>query len=161
MHIIMCLKFINLCFSYIQITIISVVMQLKQNFVFPLTKLILNFFFLLHQLYHEHLRLILHLILKGYFLIIIWDDEVLSIPKVTTFLAKPLPWLHIPFPSNAVPWPLQVNLLLSLFLVNLTVPNKLFLVQNYWLDYTASYLIHKLCMNLIWSYYIIKKYFFA
>ena len=30
-------------------------------------------------------------------------DELLSIPKITTFLAKSLPQLHEPAPSNAIP----------------------------------------------------------
>ena len=36
----------------------------------------------------------------------VWDDEVLGTPKITTFLAKPLPKLYEPFQSNAIPWPL-------------------------------------------------------
>ena len=32
-----------------------------------------------------------------------WDDELLSTPKITTFLAKSLPKLHEHFPSNAFP----------------------------------------------------------
>ena len=54
------------------------------------------------------------------------DDEVLATSKILTFLTKWLPKLHEPSPSNAIPRPLWVNLLLSAFLTNLTVPSKQF-----------------------------------
>ena len=40
-----------------------------------------------------------------------------------TFLAVSLPKLQ-PFPSCFIPRPLQANLILSAFLINLTVPKK-------------------------------------
>ena len=54
------------------------------------------------------------------------NDNLLSTPKITIFLAKSLQKLHEPS-SNAFPRPLQANLLLIVFLANLTVPNKQFL----------------------------------
>ena len=55
-----------------------------------------------------------------------WDDKLLSTPKTTTFLAKSSPNFHELSPSNAIPQPLKMNLLLIAFIVNLTVTNKQF-----------------------------------
>ena len=54
------------------------------------------------------------------------DDELLSTPKITTFLANSIPKLHEPSASNAISQPLSINLLLIGFLSNLNVPNKQF-----------------------------------
>ena len=36
----------------------------------------------------------------------VWDDELLSTAKITTFLAKWLPKLHVPAPSNGISYSL-------------------------------------------------------
>ena len=61
-----------------------------------------------------------------FFLLSVWDDEVLLTPEITTFLAKPVPKLHAPAPSNAISKSLYANLLLIAFVTNLTVPSKQF-----------------------------------
>ena len=48
---------------------------------------------------------------KLFSLLSVWDDELLSTPKILIFLAKLLRKLHEPSPSNAILQPLQVNLL--------------------------------------------------
>ena len=48
---------------------------------------------------------------------------MLSIPKIKTFLAKSLPKLLDPAPSNTIPPTLYANLILSAFFINLTVRN--------------------------------------
>ena len=50
--------------------------------------------------------------------------QLLSTPKITTFLAKPLPKLRQTSASNTVPRLLSVNLLFIVFLTNLSSPNK-------------------------------------
>ena len=62
---------------------------------------------------------------KLLFRLSLFDGELLSTPKMTTFLAKSLPKLHEP-PSIAIPRPLWVNLLLIALFTNLTVTNKQF-----------------------------------
>ena len=102
--------------------------KLKQNFVFALLKLIAYVF---------SAAPVLPLIAsvgpspntrKLLLLLSVWDDEVLSTPKITTFLAKSLPKLHEPSPSNATLQPLQENLLSLLLLTMLTVSNKQFYI---------------------------------
>ena len=41
---------------------------------------------------------------KLFLQISVWDDELLSKPKITTFLAKSLTKVHEPAPSNAIPY---------------------------------------------------------
>ena len=43
---------------------------------------------------------------KLFFWLSVWDDELLSTPKITRFLAKSLSKLLEPSPSNAIPRPL-------------------------------------------------------
>lgn len=51
----------------------------------------------------KYLRVALHLILKSYFRwLLVWDDEVLATPKITTFLTNLLPKLHIILPWSAI-----------------------------------------------------------
>ena len=41
---------------------------------------------------------------KLFFQLSVWDDKLLlSIPKITILLGKPLPKFHEPFPPNAIP----------------------------------------------------------
>ena len=47
-----------------------------------------------------------------------WGDKLLLTSKITTFPVVLLSKLQKPFPSNAILQPLQVNVLLSAFLVN-------------------------------------------
>ena len=100
--------------------------KLKQSFVFALLKLMLIFFSSAPVL-SLMLRVRPSPITKKlFFRLSVWDNELLSTPKTTIFLAKSLPKLHEPSPSNAIPWPLKVNLLFIVFLTNVTVPNKQF-----------------------------------
>ena len=48
---------------------------------------------------------------KLFSLLSVWDDELLSTPKIVTFLVKSLRKLHESSPSNAIPQSLQVKLL--------------------------------------------------
>ena len=57
---------------------------------------------------------------------------LLSTTKIITFLAKPLSKLHQLSSSKAIPQLLEANLLLIVLLTSLTIPNKYFLVENYW-----------------------------
>ena len=55
------------------------------------------------------------------------DDELLSTPKIITFLAVSLPELHETVLLNVIPYPLYTYFFLSLFLAILVAPNKQFL----------------------------------
>ena len=61
---------------------------------------------------------------KFFFRLSISDGEVLSTPKLRTFPEESISKLHEPSASNAVPRPLQINLLLIAFLTKSNVPNK-------------------------------------
>ena len=52
-----------------------------------------------------------------------WDDELLSTPKIITFLAKSSSKLHDPEVSNAITYPLYIYFSLSQFFGILVVPN--------------------------------------
>ena len=54
-------------------------------------------------------------------------DELLSTPKIITFVAVPLMKLHEPALSNFIPYPLYTYFSLSLFFIILAAPNKQFL----------------------------------
>ena len=53
-----------------------------------------------------------------------WDDQPLSVPKITTFLAKSLLKFCVPFPWNATPQPWYTHFCLSEFFTILFAPNK-------------------------------------
>ena len=55
-----------------------------------------------------------------------FDDELLSIPKITSFLVKLLPKFNETAPSNIILQPLYTCLFLTLFFTILVVPNKQF-----------------------------------
>ena len=60
-------------------------------------------------------------------LLSILADELISIPKIVTFLpVSPEGCEKNPFPSNAIPYPEYLYLSMSAFLVNLTAPNNAF-----------------------------------
>ena len=56
------------------------------------------------------------------------DDELLSTPKIITFLAKSLSKLREPVLSNVIPYPLYTYFSLLLFYTILVVPKKQFLI---------------------------------
>ena len=65
--------------------------------------------------------------LKYPFLLSIFVDELISTPKIITFLPNPVPGNEkLPFLSNPIPYPEYPYLSMSAFLVNLTAPNKQF-----------------------------------
>ena len=61
-----------------------------------------------------------------FFLLSIFDDELISTPEVITFLPISLPIKKDAFLSNPMPYPEYPYLLISAFLVNSTDPNKQF-----------------------------------
>ena len=54
-----------------------------------------------------------------------WDNELLSTPKIITFLAKSLPKLQESTVSNIIPYLLYTYFLLSVFFTILVFPNEL------------------------------------
>ena len=62
----------------------------------------------------------------SFFLLSIFDDELISTPKIITFLPTSLPNEKDVSVSNPIPYPEYPYLLISAFLVNLTDPNKQF-----------------------------------
>ena len=56
-----------------------------------------------------------------------WDDELLSKPKIITFLAASISKLQKLPLSNVIPYPLYRYFSLSLFFSILVAPNKQFL----------------------------------
>ena len=102
-YVIFHLEFVNLWGSFTYKYLSSPLWwKLKQNFVFSLLKLILNIF---------SVSLVLSLMpwvwpslntKKLFFRLSVWDDKLLSTPKITTFLAKSLPNLHEPCSINII-----------------------------------------------------------
>ena len=62
----------------------------------------------------------------SFFLLSIFDDELVSTPKIITFLPISLPNEKDVSLSNPVPYPEYPYLSISEFLVSLTDPNKQF-----------------------------------
>ena len=62
----------------------------------------------------------------SFFLLSIFDDELISTPKIITFLPISLPIEKYAFLSNPIPYPKYPYLLISIFLINLTDPKKQF-----------------------------------
>ena len=62
----------------------------------------------------------------SFFLFLIFVEELISTPKMITFLPISLPTGKDVFLSNPIPYPEYSYLLISAFLVNLTGPNKQF-----------------------------------
>ena len=54
----------------------------------------------------------------------VWDDEILSTLKVSTFLAKSLPKFHKPSLSNAISWTIIGTFTVDCVSYYLTVSNK-------------------------------------
>ena len=61
-----------------------------------------------------------------FFLLSIFDDEIISTPKIITFLRVSLPNEKVVSVSNPISYPEYLYLSMSAFLVNLTDPNKQF-----------------------------------
>ena len=60
-----------------------------------------------------------------FFLLSIFVDELISTPKVITFLPNPVPENEkLSCLSNPIPYPEYLHLSISAFLVKLTTPNK-------------------------------------
>ena len=62
----------------------------------------------------------------SFFLLSIFDDELMSTPKIITFLPVSLPNEKDISQSNPITYPEYLYLSISAFLVNLTDPNKQF-----------------------------------
>ena len=62
----------------------------------------------------------------SFFLLSIFDDEIISTPKIITFLPVSLPNEKVVSVSNPIPYPEYLYLSMSAFLVNLADPNKQF-----------------------------------
>lgn len=100
-YVITHLKLENLCFIYVQMTLIVIVVYIQRNFVFPLVKLILNFL--------STVPMILLMILvrpspntkKIIILVIRMIRWISSTPTVIKVLANPLSKFHNPAPLNA------------------------------------------------------------
>ena len=62
-----------------------------------------------------------------FFLLSIWEEELISTPKVNTFWPNPAPVNQkLDLLSNAIPKPEYPYFLISAFFVNVTAPNKQF-----------------------------------
>ena len=62
-----------------------------------------------------------------FFLLSIFIDELISTPKIITFLHNPVPENEkLPCLSNPIPYPEYFYLLISAFLFKVTPPNKQF-----------------------------------
>ena len=93
---------------------------------------------------------------RFFFLFSVWHDGLLLTSKVRTFLSyyeDSMNRLHQMLFLNHCK---QIYFLLCFLLIWLYQINK-FLEQNYWQDYVARYLIHRLCI----SYYTMKKNVFC
>ena len=63
----------------------------------------------------------------SFFLLSIFVEELISTPKIITFLPNPIPGDEkLPYLSNPIPCPEYLHLSISAFLVKLTAPNKKF-----------------------------------
>ena len=89
-------------------------------------------------------------------MVILWDDELLTIATATTISVKSLPKLHAPALSNAIPQPLYTYLFLLLLLLSLflVAPNKHFffntkLLFRYIGQLPMSYVIQPLTISVI------------
>ena len=76
------------------------------SFVFALVNPILSFFSAVPTLSLISSVGLLPNTKKLFFWLSLWDDQVLSTPKIETFLPKSLPKPYESVPSNAIPWPL-------------------------------------------------------
>ena len=66
-------------------------------------------------------------VLIPFFLISVFVDELMSTPRIITFLPNPVPGNEkLPFLSNPIPYPEYPYFSMSALLVNLTAPNKQF-----------------------------------
>ena len=62
-----------------------------------------------------------------FFLLSVFAEELISTPKIITFLPNPIPGDEkLPYLSNPIPCPEYLHLSISAFLVKLTAPNKHF-----------------------------------
>ena len=68
----------------------------------------------------------LHQELRYLFFLLICGDELISTPKIITFLPTPLPNENSPFLSNPILHPKYLYLPIPAFLIKLTAPNKPF-----------------------------------
>ena len=96
-----------------------------QNFVFFLVKLI-EYIFSALSVYSNPCVGPLPRIKMSFFLLSIFADELISTPKVFTFLPTSLPNEKDISLSNPMPYPEYTYLSISAFLVNLTDPNNQF-----------------------------------
>ena len=99
--------------------------KLKQNFVFFLVKLIQYSFSTLSVCSNPCVGP-LPRIKMSFFLLSIFDDELISTPKIIIFLSISLPIEKDVSLSKPIPYPEYPYLSISAFLVNLTDQNKQF-----------------------------------
>ena len=62
----------------------------------------------------------------SFFLLSTCTEELISTPKIITFLPNPLATEKVPCLSNPIPYPEYFYLSISTFFTNLTAPNKEF-----------------------------------
>lgn len=62
---------------------------------------------------------------KSFLRLSVWDDKLLRTPKITTFLARPLPKIYEPYPSNAIPYQLHTYFSLSSVFIIVVAPKKI------------------------------------
>ena len=101
-------------------------MQLKQKFLLCFAKL-MEYVFSALSVCSKPCVGPLPKIKMSFFLLSIFVDEVMSIPKIATFLPNPVPGNQkLPCLSNPIPYSKYLYLSISAFLVRLTAPNKQF-----------------------------------
>ena len=101
-------------------------MQAKANFSLFTVKLI-ECIFSADSVCSNHCVRFLPRVKISFFLLSIFVDELISTPKIITFLpVSPLVCEKYPCLSNPVPYPQDLDLLILAFLVKLTAPKKQF-----------------------------------
>ena len=127
---------------------------------FALVKLILSFFSCEPKLPLIP-KLNLHLILKKlFFRLSLWDDELLSTPKIITFLLIALSKLHEPALLNAIPYPIYT---IHMFVLKTVLVTKPLVSDIFYQDF--QFFLSKFCLSvlhwLIWTNVVGSGIFFS
>ena len=127
---------------------------------FALVKLILSFFSCEPKLPLIP-KLNLHLILKKlFFRLSLWDDELLSTPKIITFLLITLSKLHEPALLNAIPYPIYT---IHMFVFKTVLVTKPLVSDIFYQDF--QFFLSKFCLSvlhwLIWTNVVGSGIFFS
>ena len=117
-------------------------------FVFALLKLILNFFSVALTLPLISSAGLSHNTKKLFLRLPTFDDELLSIPKITSFLVKLLLKFNETAPSNITLQTLYTYLFLTLFFTILVVPNKQFFNVKLLRRLFSSHLNRRQCKHI-------------